>query len=66
MEEVVGRRMVVVVLQSRISLAIWLHGILLTWERTTYSQSIHNTFYSSMVCKNSASFNSKHLQLFPV
>ena len=36
---VVGdRRMVVVVLQSRMSLAIWLHGLLLTWERATYSQ----------------------------
>ena len=30
--------MVVVVLQSRMSLAIWLHGLLLTRERTTYYQ----------------------------
>ena len=38
-----GRRKVtvlfhVVALQSYMSLAMWLHGILLTWERKTYSQ----------------------------
>ena len=43
MAEVGGRGMVVVLshvvaLQSNMSLAIWLHGLLLTWERTTYSQ----------------------------
>ena len=32
-----GRRMAVLALQSSMSLAIWLHGLLLTWERTTFS-----------------------------
>ena len=37
MAEAGGRRMVVVVLQSGMNLTIWLHGLLLTWERTTCS-----------------------------
>ena len=36
MAEVGGRRMVAVVLQSSVSLAVWLHGLPLTLERTTY------------------------------
>ena len=44
--------MVVVVLLSNMSLAIWLHGLLLTWEKATYSQQIYNSFDGSMVCKN--------------
>ena len=66
-----GRRKIVVLshvfaLQSNKSLAIWLHVFLLTWERTTYSQYIRNTFCSSMVSKNGVSLNPKHLQLDPV
>ena len=43
MAEVGGRRVVavlprVIALQSNMSFAIWLHGLLLTWEKTTYSQ----------------------------
>ena len=44
MAEVGHRRMVVVVLshvvalQSNLILGIWLHGLLLTWERTAYSE----------------------------
>ena len=38
MADVGGRKMVVVVLQSSVSLAIWLQGVLLTWERTAHSQ----------------------------
>ena len=41
MAEVGGKRMVVILphvvdLQSNMSLAIWFHGFLLTWERKTY------------------------------
>ena len=41
--EVGGRRVVavlppVIALQSNMSFAVWLHGLLLTWEKTTYSQ----------------------------
>ena len=56
----------VLALHSNKSLAKWLHVFLLTWERTTYSQWIHNTFCSSMMSKNGASLNPKYLQLGPV
>ena len=43
MAEVGGRRVVAVLpreiaLQFNMSFAIWFHGLLLTWEKTTYSQ----------------------------
>ena len=71
MAEMGSKRMVVILshvvaLQSNMSLAIWLHGLLLTWERTTYSRSSHSIFYSSIVRKNGAYHNPKYLQLHPV
>ena len=44
MAEVGGRRMVAVVLQSSVSLAVGLHGLPLTLERATYQSSNFSIF----------------------